>query len=75
MADEARRYDYPFPYLHDATQSVAKAYRALLRDTGRMSAEELVERHLGQDIRKPAFWQGSLALVEAAVARFAQCGS
>ncbi|WP_236753658.1 M3 family metallopeptidase, partial [Aeromonas caviae] len=54
---------------------VAKAYRALLRDTGRMSAEELVERHLGQDIRKPAFWQGSLALVEAAVARFAQCGS
>ncbi|MGT4672385.1 M3 family oligoendopeptidase [Aeromonas caviae] len=54
---------------------VAEAYRALLRDTGRMSAEELVERHLGQDIRKPAFWQGSLALVEAAVARFAQCGS
>ena len=34
---------------------------------GRMSAEELVERHLGQDIRKPAFWQGSLALVAAAV--------
>jgi oligoendopeptidase F len=56
-------------------EGVAKAYRALLRDTGRMSAEELVERHLGQDIRKPAFWQGSLALVEAAVARFAQCGS
>ncbi|MEH8153268.1 M3 family oligoendopeptidase [Aeromonas caviae] len=54
---------------------VAEAYRALLRDTGRMSAEELVERHLGQDIREPAFWQGSLALVEAAVARFAQCGS
>ena len=53
---------------------MAEAYRALLRDTGRMSAEELVERHLGQDIRKPAFWQGSLALVEAAVARFAQCG-
>ena len=53
-------------------EGVAKAYRALLRDTGRMSAEELVERHLGQDIRKPAFWQGSLALVEAAGARFAQ---
>ncbi|WP_421271867.1 M3 family oligoendopeptidase [Aeromonas taiwanensis] len=50
--------------------NVAGAYRALLRDTGRMSAEDLVEKHLGQDIREPAFWQGSLALVGAAVARF-----
>lgn len=37
-----------------------------------MSAEELVAKHLGEDIREPAFWQGSLALVEAAVERFAQ---
>lgn len=49
---------------------VAQAYRALLRDTGRMSAEALVEKHLGQDIREAAFWQGSLALVEDAVVRF-----
>lgn len=28
MADEARRHEYPFPYLHDATQEVAKAFRA-----------------------------------------------
>ncbi len=48
-------------------QEVAQAYRALLRDTGRMSAEELVMKHLGQDIREAAFWQGSLALVAAAV--------
>ena len=41
----------------------------------RMSAEDLVAKHLGQDIRQSAFWQGSLALVEAAVERFAQtCG-
>lgn len=53
-------------------QNVAQAYRDLLRDTGRMSAEDLVAKHLGQDIREPAFWQGSLALVEAAVERFAQ---
>ena len=51
---------------------MAQAYRALLRDTGRMSAEELVVKHLGQDIREAAFWQGSLALVAAAVDRFEQ---
>lgn len=28
MAEEARAAGYTFPYLHDATQSVAKAYRA-----------------------------------------------
>ena len=55
--------------------NVAEAYRALLRDTGRMSAEDLVAKHLGQDIRKPAFWQGSLALVAAAVDRFEQTQS
>ncbi|MGS3143370.1 M3 family oligoendopeptidase [Aeromonas sanarellii] len=54
--------------------NVAEAYRALLRDTGRMSAEALVEKHLGQDIRQSAFWQGSLALVAGAVERFAQSG-
>ncbi|MGN4976796.1 M3 family oligoendopeptidase [Aeromonas sp. 95A] len=53
-------------------EGVAEAYRALLRDTGRMSAEELVAKHLGQDIREAAFWQGSLAQVAQAVERFAQ---
>jgi peroxiredoxin len=28
MAEEARQYAYPFPYLFDETQEVAKAYRA-----------------------------------------------
>lgn len=55
--------------------NVAGAYRALLRDTGRMSAEDLVAKHLGQDIREAAFWQGSMTLVAAAVDRFEQtCG-
>lgn len=53
-------------------EGIAEAYRALLRDTGRMSAEELVAKHLGQDIREAAFWQGSLAQVAQAVERFAQ---
>ena len=45
------------------------AYRELLRDTGRMSAEALVEKHLGVDIREPGFWQESLRYVEEAVVR------
>ncbi|MFO1424479.1 MAG: thioredoxin family protein [Candidatus Competibacteraceae bacterium] len=28
MAEEARMFGYPFPYLYDETQAVAKAYRA-----------------------------------------------
>lgn len=28
MAEEARMFSYPFPYLYDETQAVAKAYRA-----------------------------------------------
>lgn len=53
-------------------EGIAEAYRALLRDTGRMSAEDLVAKHLGQDIREAAFWQGSLAQVAQAVERFTQ---
>ncbi|MFM5512258.1 M3 family oligoendopeptidase [Aeromonas veronii] len=53
-------------------EGIAEAYRALLRDTGRMSAEDLVAKHLGQDIREAAFWQGSLAQVAQAVERFEQ---
>lgn len=29
MAAEAKRYEYPFPYLYDETQEVAKAYNAV----------------------------------------------
>jgi oligoendopeptidase F len=44
-------------------------YTALLRDTGRMTAEDLVQHHLQQDIRQPDFWQASLAIVDQAVSR------
>ncbi|MFM5205436.1 M3 family oligoendopeptidase [Aeromonas veronii] len=56
----------------EGEEGVAEAYRALLRDTGRMSAEDLVAKHLGQDIREAAFWQGSLAQVAQAIESFAQ---
>ncbi|AZU48425.1 TPA: M3 family oligoendopeptidase [Aeromonas hydrophila] len=71
-------YPYLFGYLFSlglyaqqarAGREFVHAYRELLRDTGRMSAEELVEKHLGVDIREPAFWQESLDYVEEAVSR------
>jgi len=45
-------------------------YNALLRDTGRMSAEELAMQHLGEDITKPDFWLKGLAIVERNISRF-----
>ena len=71
-------YPYLFGYLFSlglyaqkarAGREFVHAYRELLRDTGRMSAEDLVEKHLGVDIREPAFWQESLDYVEEAVVR------
>jgi len=46
------------------------AYTALLRDTGVMSSEALVLKHLGADITQRDFWDGSLDIVEGKVAAF-----
>lgn len=45
-------------------------YTNLLRDTGRMTAEDLVQTHLNQDIRQPEFWQASLDIVDRSISRF-----
>ena len=45
-------------------------YVALLRDTGRMTAEELAARHLEVDIGQPEFWRQPLAMLESRVDRF-----
>jgi oligoendopeptidase F len=37
-------------------------YLALLRDSGKMPAEELVWKHLEEDITQPAFWEKGMAL-------------
>jgi oligoendopeptidase F len=47
------------------------AYLALLRDTGRMTAEEVAAKHLGADLTKPDFWRQSLAISRRAVEQFA----
>jgi oligoendopeptidase F len=51
--------------------SFAKAYRALLADTGSMTTEGVARKHMGVDLTKPDFWRDavtrSLADVDAFV--------
>lgn len=51
-------------------ESFNETYVAILRDTGRMTAEDLIQKHLGEDIRKPQFWQKSIDLAIAKIAAF-----
>jgi pepF/M3 family oligoendopeptidase len=37
-------------------------YIALLRDTGRMTAEQLAKKHLNVDLTKPDFWQSAVQI-------------
>ena len=45
-------------------------YRDILRDTGSMTAETLVEKYLQQDISKPEFWTNSLDIVQESIQEF-----
>ncbi len=74
-------YPYLFGYLFSlgiyAQQSAYgdqfnQRYTDLLRDTGTMTAEALVQQHLQKDLRQPQFWQDSLTIVEKSVAHFEQ---
>ena len=74
-------YPYLFGYLfslgiyaqqdsYDNQVQFNQHYTELLRDTGVMTAEDLVQKHLTQDLTQPDFWQDSLVIVEKSVARF-----
>ncbi len=45
-------------------------YEALLRDTGRMTAEDLAQRHLEVDLTRPGFWRETVAGLESRIDRF-----
>jgi len=45
-------------------------YQALLKDTGRMPAEELAQAHLDADLTKPEFWCETLEKLEPRVDEF-----
>ena len=46
------------------------AYVSLLRDTGRMTVEEVAAKHLGADLTKSEFWRQSIAIAERSVDQF-----
>ena len=43
---------------------------ALLRDTGRMTTEELAAKHLEMDLAQPDFWRETLASLETRIDAF-----
>ncbi|WP_077325695.1 M3 family oligoendopeptidase [Virgibacillus siamensis] len=45
-------------------------YIALLRDTGRMTVEDLAAKHLDVDLTKPDFWESAIALCVKDVEEF-----
>jgi len=72
-------YPYSFGYLfslgvyarrRELGPRFPEAYVGLLRDTGRMEAEEVAARHLGVDISRPDFWLAGAGMVEEKVSRF-----
>ncbi|MDD1780071.1 M3 family oligoendopeptidase [Enterovibrio sp. ZSDZ35] len=45
-------------------------YKALLRDTGRMTASDVAEKHLGVNLRAGDFWAQSVAIVGTRIEAF-----
>jgi oligoendopeptidase F len=50
--------------------SFGDMYRSLLRDTGRLTAEEVVEKHIGGKITETEFWNRAIDLVRQQVDEF-----
>lgn len=74
-------YPYTFGYLFSAGiyqlakqegPSFAPKYDALLQDTGRLSVEDLAQKHLGVDLTKVDFWEQAARSVETDVQLFLQ---
>lgn len=72
-------FPYTFGYLFSLSvyaramqegPAFAEKYDALLRDTGRMTVEELASRHLGEDITTVEFWQAAVDLAVADIEEF-----
>ena len=70
-------YPYTFGYLFSLSvfarqnefgSGFKQKYIDILRDTGRMTAEDLVKKHLGEDITKPEFWLKSIKFVTDSIA-------
>lgn len=51
-------------------ESFHAKYTDLLRDTGRMTAEEVVQKHLNLSIEDPEFWRGSIRIIQKQIQAF-----
>lgn len=78
---EAPFYNFPytFGYLFsngiyqrslDGDPNFAQKYVDLLRDTGRMTCEDVAQRHLGVDLTQPDFWKDACDHVLSGVDEF-----
>lgn len=47
-------------------------YKAMLRDTGRMTVDEIVERHFGANAKDPIFWENAMSSVFDSIDEFAK---
>lgn len=72
-------FPYTFGYLFslgiynrslEEGQDFEDKYIALLQDTGRMTTEELAQKHLNVDLTKPDFWKAGISLVKQDVKTF-----
>lgn len=72
-------YPYLFGYLFSlgiygqkdlVSGNFTDLYHGILKDTGTMTAENLIQKHLKQDISAPEFWRESLAIVEKQITAF-----
>lgn len=78
---EVSFYNYPYTFgylfalsIYACRKSLGKdfwpKYTAILRDTGRMTAEDLIQKHLDEDIRRPEFWQKAIDVVKSKIEEF-----
>ena len=72
-------YPYLFGYLFSLgiyaqrekfSDTFEPMYREILLDTGSMTAEDLVQKHLQQDITQATFWADSIAVVNKSLQQF-----
>ena len=71
-------FPYTFGYLFSLgiykhaldRQDFESSYIALLRDTGRMTVEDLAKKHLQTDLTLPDFWNGGLKIIQKDIETF-----
>lgn len=74
-------YNYPYTvgylisqglmhYREQLKDEFITRYKALLRDTGRLTVDDLIKKHLGCDITQPEFWHNCIDAVMVHLSEF-----